>query len=107
MENLYLTDNGLNKISFVNELELPSIKKIVLNQNNIDEFKSLMKYKKTIEEIEIKDNCIINIDYLEDFINECTKLTSIGLSQNEIDLNDDINQKIIRNIRNKGIRVDV
>ena len=66
-----------------------------------------MKYKKTIEEIEIKDNCIINIDYLEDFINECTKLTSIGLNQNEIDLNDDINQKIIRNIRNKGIRVDV
>lgn len=100
LETLYLSNNDLNNISFVNGLELPNIKYIVLNNNFIEDFQNLSKYKKTISNIEIKYNKIKNINCLEDFVDECINLVSISLIGNKINLNDDLNQIIIQKVRN-------
>ena len=68
----------------MNDLELRTIKKIIINNNFIDEFQSLEKYKEAIAIIEIKGNIISKIDYLKNFADECKNLKRISLNENEI-----------------------
>ena len=107
LEYLYLSDNEIHNISFFKDLNLPRIKKITLNDNYIEDFEILKKYKTTINIIEIKNNNICNINYLENFVEECKVLSKIFLNGNKIDLNDVSNQLIIEKSRNFGIEFEL
>ena len=104
LEKIYLSRNNIYSLSFVENLELPNIKEFYINTTNITEFDQLRKYK-TLESIGLRENCIRNIDNLEQFVNELPKLIFIDLERNDIDMNDEKNKKIIDSIhKNKNIR---
>ena len=105
LKTLYLGKNNLKDTSFFNDLLLPNITKINLNYNCIKNFENLKKYQ-FIEVIDIKNNEIENIDYLENFISICKNLKKINLTGNKINLNDYINQEIINNIRERGVEIE-
>ena len=97
---IFLNNNNLSSLSFIDKLELPNIKEIWLNDNLIDEYYPLCKYK-TLKVIKIKKNKINNIDNLISFIEKFTKLKEIDISDNNIDLNDNKNIQIISEAKNK------
>ena len=104
LEQLYLSRNNIYSLSFVENLELPNIKEFYINTAFIKEFDQLKKYK-TLEVIGLRENCIINIDNLELFVEELPKLTFIGLERNDIDMNEEKNKNIIDSIhKNKNGR---
>ena len=101
LQKLFLHSNKLSSLSFINDLELPNIKEIWINNNLIDEFYPLCKYK-TLNIINIRRNCIKNIDKLISFIDEFTELKEIDLRENNnIDFNDNKNEKIISEAKKK------
>ena len=57
---IYLSVNNLDKFNFIDKLELPLIKEFYLNNNNLNEYFPLSKYK-TLERIEMKNNNINDI----------------------------------------------
>ena len=107
LEKLFLSNNNLNDISFFNELELPNIKKITLNNNFIKNFNNLIKYKDTLEIIEIKNNNIDNINDLEEFVKNFKNLKSVEMSGNSINRNDNSLLEILENIRNRHIIIEI
>ena len=101
LQKLFLHSNKLSSLSFINDLELPNIKEIWINNNLIDEFYPLCKYK-TLNIINIRRNCIKNIDKLISFIDEFTELKEIDLRENNnIDFNDNKNEIIISEAKKK------
>ena len=104
LENLYLSNNNLNDISFFYELELPKIKKITLNRNFIENFYSLTKYKNTIEIIDLNNNNIDKVNCLEDI--EFKNLKAIYMTGNLINSNDNSVVEILDKIRN-SINIEI
>ena len=101
LQKLFLHSNKLSSLSFINDLKLPKIKEIWINNNLIDEFYPLCKYK-TLNIINIRRNCIKNIDKLISFIDEFTELKEIDLRENNnIDFNDNKNEIIISEAKKK------
>ena len=100
LQKLYLHSNGLSSLSFIKDLELPNIKEIMINNNELEEYYPLSKYK-TLNKIIIRKNRIKNIDNLISFIDEFPDLKEIDLKDNEIDLNDNENEKIISKVKTK------
>ena len=108
LEIMFLSRNNIYSLSFVENLELPNIKDIYINNLYIKDFYSLVKYK-TLEKIESRENNIRNIDKLELFIKELSKLKEINLERNDIDMNEKNNKKIIdtivKNANNRCINI--
>ena len=100
LKRIFLYGNNLSSLSFIDKLELPNIKEIWLNDNLIDEFYPLCKYK-SLKVIKVKKNKINNIDKLISFIDEFTKLRIIDISDNIIDINDIKNEEIILEAKKK------
>ena len=65
-----------------------------VNNNSINEYYSLCKYK-TLEFINIRRNCIKNIDNLIPFIDGFNGLKKLDISYNNIDFKDNKNINII------------
>jgi Leucine-rich repeat (LRR) protein len=100
LKRIFLYGNNLSSLSFIDKLELPNIKEIWLNDNLIDEFYPLCKYK-SLKVIKVKKNKINNIDKLISFIDEFTTLRIIDISDNNIDFNDIKNEGIILEAKKK------
>ena len=91
---LYLHSNNLSSLSFTANLDLPNIKVIWVNNNSIDDYNPLSKYK-TLEIINIRRNDIKNIDNLIPFIDGFNGLKKLDISYNNIDFKDNKNINII------------
>ena len=100
LQKLFLHSNKLSSLSFIDDLELPNIKEIWINNNLIDDYYPLCKYK-TLNITNIRRNCIKNIDKLIQFIDEFTKLREIDIKDNNIDFNDNKNESIISEAKKK------
>ena len=100
LQILYLQTNNLSSLSFIDNLELPNIKEIWIKNNKLDEFYPLSKYK-TLNFINLRGNCIKNIDNLNSFIDEFKQLKEIDIKDNNIDFNDKKNENIISEIQSK------
>ena len=70
---LYLHSNNLSSLSFADKLDLPNIKAIWVNNNKLDDYSLLSKYK-TLEYINIRRNLIKNIDNLISFMENFIRL---------------------------------
>ena len=81
---IYLNANNLDKFNFIDNLELPLIKEFYLNNNNLNEYFPLSKYK-TLERIEMKNNNINDIENLEEFIKCFHCLKKFNLEGNRIE----------------------
>ena len=77
---LFLSSNNLENLDFFIKSELPCVKWIYLNDNQLSEFITLKKFK-TLEEIEMENNKIENIDLLGELLKELTKLTKFNLKK--------------------------
>jgi len=100
LQILYLQTNNLSSLSFIDDLELPNIKEIWMKGNKLNEFYPLSKYK-TLNLINLRGNCIKNIDELNSFIAKFNQLKEIDIKDNNIDFNDKNNENIILEIQNK------
>ena len=105
LRKLFLHSNNLSSLSFVDDLNLPNIEEIWVNNNSIDEYYPLCKYK-TLKFINIRRNCIKNIDNLILFIKEFKKLEKIDIRFNELDYNDNKNENIILKVKERGVDID-
>ena len=100
LQKLFLHSNKLSSLSFIDNLELPNIKEIWINNNLIDDYYPLCKYK-TLNIINMRRNCIKNIDKLISFIDEFMNLREIDIKDNNIDFNDSKNESIISEAKKK------
>ena len=97
---LYLHSNNLSSLSFIDNLDLPNIRSIWVNNNKLKDFYSLCKYK-TLEFINIRRNEIKNIDNLIPFMDKLKRLKKIDMTYNNIDFNDNKNKNIISEAQNR------
>ena len=100
LKKLFLHSNNLSSLSFIDNLDLPNIKEIWINNNSLTEYYPLCKYK-TLEYIILRRNRIRNIDNLISFIGEFKQLKKIDIKFNEIDFNDTRNENIISEIKRR------
>jgi hypothetical protein len=105
LQKLYLHSNNLSSLSFIEDLNLPNIKEIWVNNNSINEYYSLCKYK-TLEFINIRRNCIKNIERLISFIEEFIQLKKIDIRYNNINFNDNKNENIILEAKKRFVDID-
>ena len=103
---IYLSRSDLYSLNFINMLELPVIEEFYLNITFINEFIPLIKYK-GLKIIEMKDNFIKNIDYLNSFLEELPHLKIFNIKGNNIDMNLEKNKKIIDSIKYKRNFLDI
>ena len=97
---LYLHSNNLSSLSFVDKLDLPNIKAIWVNNNKLDDYSPLSKYK-TLEYINIRRNLIKNIDNLISFMENFIGLKKMDITYNNIDFSDNKNKNIISEAQNR------
>ena len=100
LENLYLSRNTFNSISFMHKFDLPLLKYFSVHTSNVKDFYPLIKFK-NLEYISFRFNCISNIDKLKIFVENLPKLNTLDLGENLIDINDKENQEIINYFNNK------
>jgi len=100
LKKLFLHSNNLSSLSFIDNLDLPNIKEIWINNNSLNEYYPLCKYK-TLEYIILRRNRIRNIANLISFIGEFKQLKKIDIKFNEIDFNDFRNENIISEIKRR------
>ena len=82
LEIIILNKNGLNSLSFTEQLECPNLFEIYLNDNYISEFIPLIKFK-TLKIIELENNKIENIDNLDTLLGKLLFLEKINLKGNK------------------------
>ena len=63
-----------------------------MHSSLIEDYYPLIKYK-SLEKIELRENCIKNIDNLKEFCDHFKNLKELNLKSNKIE-NNDINKKI-------------
>ena len=98
---LFLNENKLTSIKFLENLECNNLEEIWINHNKIEKYESLMKFK-NLKRIELKNNSIKDISYLNDFIKEFKDLKKLNIKENNFDLNDKKNKEILESIKNRN-----
>ena len=99
LEILFINRNDFKTLDFINFLDLPKLKRIHMHSSLIEDYFPLIKYK-TLEKIELRENCIKNIDNLKDFCEHFGNLTELNLKSNKFAINDK-NKNIIESIEKK------
>ena len=94
LEIIYFSKNNLTSLSFIQKLDLPSIKQFWIYHSFIKDYYPLIKYK-TLTRINLCHNEIDNIDNLIQFIKNFKGLEVLDISENVFDLNDENNWNII------------
>ena len=100
LEILYLNQNNINSLSFIEKLELPNLKEIWLNYNNLENYELLTKFK-NLQRIELKNNKITNINNLYDFVKKFLKLQKINIKGNNFDIEEKNNKNALNYIIDK------
>lgn len=103
---LYLNGNNIRSLEFLKDVRCDKLEEIWLMNNYIEDFSQLVKFK-NLKIINLKDNKIKDISKLDEFVKEFTELKRIIISKNKIDTKDEKNIKIIENIRNRNIQIDI
>jgi len=103
LEIIYLQDNNLTSLNFVEDLELPFIKEFWLYNNQIKDFMPLKKFK-TLEKIEMENNEVNNLEELDTFIKYLPKLKKFNLKGNRFKY-DFLSRSIIELILQKNIEI--
>ena len=119
-KELYLSDNNIKDLNFIEKLDLPKIEEIWLKSNEIEDFTPL-KHLKTLKKIVLENNKINNIEGLDDFVNSFPKvqnnydpnseiLTStlkcINLNKNPISY-EYISKEIVQLLKKAGIEISI
>ena len=94
LEFLYMARNNFSSLSFLDKLDLPSLKYFSVHTSNIIDFYPLNKFK-TLEQIYMKGCCISKINKLKEFVEKLPNLKILDLSENLIDMNHKDNIEII------------
>jgi len=103
IEIIYLQENSLTSLKFVEGLELPCIKEFWLYNNLLKDFMPLSKFK-TLEKIEMENNKVNNLEELDDFIKYLPNLKRFNLIGNCITY-DLLIRNIIELIKEKNIEI--
>lgn len=97
LKKINLDNNYLRSLSFIEKLECRNLEEIYFNDNEINKFESFGN-KFNFKKIELKNNKIVDLDGINNFINSFPQLIEINLKGNNISLNKnniDIIKKII------------
>ena len=87
LKELYLQNNDLSSLDFLNSLNCKNLKVLWLYYNHLKEYKTIFRCDfKNMEDISLKCNNIDNIDDLKDDIKKFTKLKYLYLSNNPLNL---------------------
>ena len=97
---LFLSKNNLSSLSFIEKIESPNLKEIWLDNNYINEFMPLIKFKK-LKYIDLENNIIDNIDNLTSFLNEVTFLEKMNLKGNRIELKKKKIEELLKDLRSE------
>ena len=103
---IYLSKCNFHSLDFIKYLELPCIEEFYINITFIKEFYPLIKYR-NLKIIEMRENFIENIDKLESFIENLPKLMQFNILKNNINMNLDKNEKIMKVVKNIRINLDI
>ena len=100
---LFLNENKLTSINFLENLECNSLEEIWLNYNKLENYEILMKFN-NLKRIEINNNCIKDISKLNDFVKAFKDLKILNIKRNYIDfeLNDKKYKDILESIKNEN-----
>ena len=101
IEILYLGNNNLINLDFIEKLTLPYLKEFHLEDNQISDFERLTKFK-NLEVINMENNKIQNIENLLEFIEELKYLKEFNLLKNKF-INPLISKGILEVIKEKNI----
>lgn len=103
LEMFYVNINNLSSLNFLKDINCPKLFKLWAIENKLTDYNDIMKlkYKDNIRIINLKGNCIKNIDNLLDFISKLPSLRELNLSANEINIKSQKNKKIIEEINYK------
>ena len=110
LKKLDLSRNNLNSLSFLEKINLERLEELGLSNNFITEFEVLKNYKR-LKKINLKKNKISDISNLNEFLNEFPNIEKMVLIDNNIDVDDIENEKIInkakkhRNSSNDKIQI--
>ena len=110
LKKLDLSKNNLNSLSFLENINLERLEELWLSNNFITEFEVLKNYKE-LKKINLKKNKISDISNLNEFLNEFPNIEKMVLIDNNIDVDDIENEKIInkakkhRNSSNDKIQI--
>ena len=109
LETLYISRNNLSSLKILKDIKCPKLFKLWAIENNLKDFNDILNlsYKDKLSIINLKNNKIKNINNLIEFISNFPSLTELVLSNNEINLDVPNNRKIINNIKNKYINLQL
>ena len=111
LEYLYLNKSNLSSLFFLKDINCPNLVSFWARENHLTDYKEIseLKYKDKLKRINLKDNDISNIDDLIVFISNFPSLNSLNSSNisnilvfanNKINLDNDRNKQIIKEIHN-------
>ena len=103
---IYLSRSDIHSLNFIKKLKLPYIEEFYLNDNFINEFYPLSKYE-NLKIIEMRNNFIKNIDKLKLFFEELPKLKQFNIKGNNIDMNLEENEAIMKSVKNSRSNLDI
>ena len=103
LEILYISRNNLSSLKFLDKVNCPNLIEFWAINNNLNDYHDILKLpsKKKIKKINLKGNKINNINDLMKFISFFPNLKELILINNEINLDEPNNKKIIENIKNE------
>ena len=110
LKKLFVCSNNLNSLSFVEKINCDNLEEFWLSNNYLKEYENLKKFKK-LKVINLQKNKIKNISNLNEFLKEFPNIEKVNLINNNIDLDDIENEKIInkakkhRNSSNDKIQI--
>ena len=103
LEILYISRNNLSSLKFLDKVKCPNLIEFWAINNNLTDYHDILKlpFKKTIKKINLKGNKINNIKDLMKFISFFPNLKELILINNEINIDEPNNKKIIEDIKNE------
>ena len=110
LKKLFLCSNNLNSLSFLEKIKFEKLEEFWLTNNNLKEYETLKPFKK-LKVINLQKNKIKNISNLCEFLKEFPYIEKVIFINNNIDLDDFENEKIInkakkhRNSSNDKIQI--
>jgi hypothetical protein len=107
LKTLYLSRNNLSSLSFLKNINCKNVVSFWAIKNNLTKFPDVkdISFKEKLKKMNLKENEIDNIDNLLEYIEHFPNLEELILEKNKINLNDPKNEKIIKLIRYKNIKI--
>ena len=106
IEELNLVNNNISNCSKLGKIEFKNLQQLNLSMNNISNLDFLLEMKlENLTHLLLRENTICNINVLLKI--EFKKIELIDLQRNPLDMNDDENKEIIKQLKEKYKEINI